>query len=159
LIREITLLLHFIGLGLLLTTLLAGFFLHRHYLKTTDIQARAVILRAGKPIGLLSPVGMVLMLITGIGNMHAIGVGLLTLGWLSAKIVFFAFAVIGGILLAVTSKKRARLVGSLASGEAAAGTEEILSSVEKQISLGYAVMSVLFLVILYLSVIGRLGAQ
>lgn len=157
--QEITLLFHFIGLGLLVTTLVAGFLLHRQYRKAADLPAKALILRAARPIGLLSPVGMLIMIVTGIGNMHYIHAGLLTLGWLSAKLVFFTFAVIAGILLAIAGKKRAVLVMTMAAGNPPEGSENRLASIDRLVGLGYIVMPLLLLAILYLSTIGRLGAE
>lgn len=157
--RELTLILHFLGLGLLVTTSVAGILLNRQYKKAPDLPTKAIILRAAKPIGLLSPVAMVLMLLTGIGNMHAIGVGIFTFGWLSAKLVFFMIAVVGGVLLGIASKKRGALVAAMAAGKAGDDAEKKVSAYDNQIGLGYVILPVLLLVILYLSVYGRLGGQ
>jgi hypothetical protein len=157
--REITLILHFIGLGLLVSASAAGLILNKQYRKAADLKTKALILRAAKPVGLLSPIGMGISLITGIGNMHALGVGILDLGWLSAKLVFFAIAVVGGIIMSVASRKRGALVGAMAAGEAGPDAEKKLSSYDSQVMLGYVILPLLLLAILYLSVYGRLGGQ
>jgi hypothetical protein len=157
--RELTLLFHFLGFGLLMTINVAGFILNRQYSKSADLQSKAIILRALRPIGLLSPVAIVVMLVTGIGNMHALGYGLLDAGWLTAKIMFFAIAVISGTLFGIKAKKRGTLVQEMASGKAAANSQELLNAYDKQISLFYLVMPVLLLIILALSIYGRLGGQ
>jgi hypothetical protein len=157
--QELTLLFHLIGFGLLATTSVAGIFLHLQYRKAPDLQAKAALLQAMRPIGLLSPVAVLIMLVTGIGNMHAIGAGLLTLGWLTAKIIFFAMAVISGALFSVKSKQRGALIQKLISGNAPPYSEERLEVLDRQILLFYIVMPLLLVIILYLSVIGRLGAQ
>src|SRR5258706_288177 len=107
--QELILLFHLIGFGLLATTAVAGLFLHLQYRKAPDLKAKAALLRAMRPIGLLSPVAVLILLVTGIGNMHAIGAGLLTLGWLTAKIIFFAMAVISGALVSIKSRQRSAL--------------------------------------------------
>ena len=157
--QELNLLLHLIGFGLLATTSVAGLFLHLQYRKAPDLEAKAALLRAMRPIGLLSPVAVLILLVTGIGNMHAIGAGLLTLGWLTAKIIFFAMAVISGALFSIKSKQRSALVQKMISGGAPPYSEDRVELLDRQILLFHIVMPLLILIILYLSVIGRLGAQ
>ena len=157
--RELTLLFHFLGFGLLMTVNLAGIILNGQYKKAADLPSKAMILRSLRPIGLLSPVGMLVMLVTGIGNMQALGFGLLDAGWLTAKIIFFGIAVISGILFGMKAKRRGTLVQQMASGKAAANAPEILAGYDKQISLFYIVMAILMIVILSLAIYGRLGGQ
>jgi hypothetical protein len=154
-----TLLLHFIGLGLLTTTMVGGILLHRQYKNAPDLRAKALILKASRPFGLLSPIAMAIMLVTGIGNMHAIGAGLLTLGWLSAKITLFSVAFVAGIFLGVIARKRGVLVQAMSLGDAGPDAETRLASFDRTLVIGQALMPVLMLCILYLSTIGRLGAQ
>jgi len=157
--RFVILLLHFLGFGLLVTVTVAGFILNRQYKKAPDLQSKAVLLRAMKPIGLLSPISVLLMLITGIGNMHALGLGILDLGWLTAKIIFFAIAVISGILLGIQSGKRGKLVQQMVNGQAPANANELLSGYDRQVLLSYIVMPLLIIIILALSIYGKLGGQ
>jgi hypothetical protein len=156
-VSEITLLFHLIGFGILLTVSLAGMILNSRYRKAPDLATKLVILRALRPIGLLSPIGMVVMLITGIGNMHSIGAGVLEYGWLTGKIFLFAIAVISGILFGITSRKRTQLIESMARNEGPAGAEALVKSYDAQIGLFYVVLPLLLLVILALSVYGRFG--
>ena len=156
----LTLFFHFIGLGLLVTTTVAGYLLNGQYSKAGDYESKAIILRALRPIGLLSPVAIVLMLLSGIGNMHVLGFTVLDLpGWLAYKIVFFALALISGILFSIKSRKRGKLIGQLAAGNAPERAEETLRGLDQQISLFYPVLAILFIIIVLLSIVGRLGAQ
>ncbi len=156
----LTLFFHFIGLGLLVTTTVAGYLLNGQYSKAGDYETKAIILRALRPIGLLSPIAILLMLLSGIGNMHVLGFTVLDLpGWLAYKIVFFALALISGILFSIKSRKRGKLIGQLASGNAPEHSEEMLRGLDQQISLFYPVLAILFIVIVLLSIVGRLGAQ
>ena len=158
-VRELTLFCHFIGFGLVMTLNVAGFILHRQYKKAPDLQQKSVILRAARPIGLLSPFVILLMLVTGIGNMHALGLGLLDAGWLSAKIIFFTLMAISGTLLGLKARKRGNLVASMLGGTAPAGAEQELAGIDKQISLSYVVLPLLTMIVLALSIYGRLGGQ
>lgn len=158
--REITLLFHFIGFGLLMTINVAGFFIGRQYAKVPDLQSKATLLRAMRPIGLLSPVGIVVMLITGIGNMHALGFSIMELpGWLAYKIVFFALAIISGTIFGIKAAKRGKLVGKMLANQAPPDAEAQLKSLDSQMSWSNIVMPVLLLIILWLSIYGRLGGQ
>jgi hypothetical protein len=157
--REALLIVHFFGFGTLVTVTLAGFILNRQYRKASDLKTKALILRTAKPIGLLSPFAILLMLITGIGNMHAIGVGLFDLGWLAYKIVFFAIAAISGILFGIKARKRGILVHQMAEGTAPVDAAVTLKGYDTQMSLFYVVMPLLMILIVSLAVFGRLGAQ
>ena len=157
--REINLLIHFLGFGLLVTINVAGIVLNSQYKRAPDLQTKATILRALRPIGLLSPLAILIMLVTGIGNMHFLGLGLLDMGWLTAKVIFFSIAAISGILLGVVSRKRGKLVGEMAAGKPPANANEMLASYDKQISLSSIVMPLLLVIILWLSIYGRLGGQ
>ena len=142
-----------------MTTIVAGFILDRQYRKAPDLGAKAVILRSAKPIGLLSPFAILIMLVTGIGNMHALAFGLLTAGWLTAKIIFFAIASISGILFGIIGRKRGALVGLMAANKGPVNSEATLKGYDNQMLLFYIVMPVLLLLILCLSIYGRLGGQ
>ena len=155
--RIIILYFHFIGLGLFVTLNVAGIILHRHYRKAPDLAAKAVILRAGKSVGLISPFAVVLMLITGIGNMHELGLGILDAGWLTAKIIFFAIAIISGVLISIQAGKRGKLVGQMIAGGAPADADAKLAGLDRQIFLGHVVMPILLTIIVLLSIYGRVG--
>ncbi len=158
--RVIILFFHFIGFGLLLTTSVAGYILNARYKKAREIQAKSTILRALKPIGILSPIALALMLITGIGNMHMLGYTFTDPPhWLAYKLSLFVLAVIGGIVFAVKSRKRGALIGELASGKTPANALETIQSYDRQINVFYLVLGLLMIMILLLSINGRLGAQ
>ena len=114
---------------------------------------------AGAPQPVREAPGWFGVLITGIGNMHALGLGLLDMGWLSAKLVIFLFAAILGGIGGGKMRRRGKLVGSMISGAAPADAPKELEKLDKQISLIHMILPVLLLCILYLSIYGRLGGQ
>jgi uncharacterized membrane protein len=140
-------------LRLLFSTLVAGWMLHGQYKKATDFSTKAMVLRLLRPIGLLSPVGILLMLLTGIGNMHVRGLGLFTESWLSAKIVVFVIAMINGLVFGARARKRARLISQMADGSAPHGTDGTINVLDKQMRLFYIIQFVLLLIILTLSIV------
>ncbi len=146
------LLIHFLGFGLLMTTLVAGFLLELQFRSAKEAPARLVVLRSLRSIGILSPIAMLVILLSGIGNMNARGWGIFTQGWLTAKIMFFALLVISGVLFAVQSRKRSNLVSAIAKAPATPEQQKSLKSYHGQIILFYVVLTVILLAILYLSI-------
>ncbi len=157
--REISLFFHFIGFGLIVTLNVSGFILNHQYKSATDLQQKAIILRVMRPIGLLSPFAILLLLLTGIVNMHALGYGPLDAGWLTAKIVLFFIAAILGTIMGIASKKRGELVKGMLIGGGNADAQQKLTGFDKQITILHTTLSVLMLSILALAIYGRIGGQ
>jgi uncharacterized membrane protein SirB2 len=150
---HISLLLHFIGIGLLFTSLCGGWILHRQYRKAADWSTKVVILNALRPLGLLSPVAIAVMIVSGIGNMHLSNLGLFSAPWLSIKLVVFVIAVVAGIVAGVRGKRRSAMALRMAAGEAAGGTAEKIRALDRQLSLSMVFQALLLLVILLLSIV------
>jgi uncharacterized membrane protein SirB2 len=154
-------LLHFIGIGIIFASLLGGLILHAQYRKAPDSNSKLIILKALRPIGLLSPVAVVVLLLSGIGNMEgSMTYGWFTTAWLSTKIVLFIIVAVSGIVFGVRSRKRGKLVTQIAEGNAPEGAETILASMDNQQRFFYIVQTALILTILALSVIkpGQYGS-
>jgi len=151
---------HFIGIGIIFTSLLGGLILHTQYRKAPDYNSKLIILKAVRPIGLLSPVAIVVLLLSGIGNMEIIAYGLFTTAWLSTKIVLFIVAAVGGIIFGVKARKRGKLVAQIAEGNAPEGAETTLTSMDNQQRFFYIVQTALILTILALSIVkpGQYGS-
>ena len=157
--REINLVLHFFGFGFFVMILGASFIIERQYRKASDPQTKATLLGVMRPIGILSPFMVLLMLLTGIGNMHFLGYGLFDFGWLTAKVIFFAIAAVNGVMSGVHGRKRSMLVMQMAKGEAASDAETKLKEIDKQQWIFHFVNGILLLLIVSLSVYGRIGGQ
>jgi uncharacterized membrane protein len=154
---QITIFFHFIGMGLLVSLIVAGIILERQYRKLPTLQEKGLMLRIMKQFGILSPVATLLLLVSGIGNMHALAFGVFTFGWLTAKIIFFAIAATNGIIFGVTSRKRGTLVGKMLKNEAPPDAESQLKNLNKQVTMFHIVLDILFFIILALAVYGRHG--
>jgi hypothetical protein len=157
--RDLLIIIHLIGFAMLFTAGVSGWILNRQYCSAPDFRAKGTILGAMRPIGLMSPVAILIMIITGVGNMHLLGLGIFTESWLALKLLFFLIAATTGIVFGARARTRARLVGSFASGEPAEGASERLAALDKQFKLFYMFQLTLLLLILLLSVIkpGRYG--
>ena len=152
--QNLTIFIHLIGFGLVCTVQLTGILLELRYRKAKDLQSKASILTLIKPFGILSPVSVLIMLITGIGNMEFLGFGIFSAGWLTAKIIFFALLVIAGLIFGLKSRQRGSIIQSMIKGDGVPGPKELLLNTEKQITLSYIVMPILLLIILLLTVYG-----
>ena len=156
---SITFLLHLVGFGVLCTTLLAGFILDRKFRAQTDYNLKLHTAGIARTIGLLSPVAALLLLATGIGNIHNRYAGSplswFDEGWLVAKIIIFVLSVLNGSLTGPRlSKGRAKLVKALSEQSAPANAEELIRSYNSQITLFYLVQTVFLILILFVSVFG-----
>jgi hypothetical protein len=156
---SITFILHLLSIGILTTTLLAGFILDRKMRKESDVRLKIYIAGLSKSIGLLSPVAAILLLLTGIANIHNRFFGYpsewYTEGWLVAKIILYVVMISNGIFYGPgLMRRRLKITQSLADQSAPMNADTTIRSINRQITLFYTVQTVLFLLILYISVFG-----
>ena len=148
---QFSLVFHILGIGMIFTTLIGGWIVDRRYRKATGWETKALVLGILRPIGLLSPIGVVIMLLSGIANMHFLGLGIFTAAWLTLKLVFFALMVISGIAFAVRGARRAKVVAQFVAGGQPADAGRTLANLDRQQQLFYLVQTVLLLIIISLS--------
>lgn len=146
-------LIHLIGFGLLFSLMVGVWILSSHYKKASDVKTKATILSAMRTFGYLSPVGVVIMLGTGIWNMNIRGLGLFTESWLTTKILFFVIAAINGVIIGTKAGKRGKLYGQIMQGNPPAGAETTIASIDKQIKMIHFVQVILMLLILTLTIV------
>jgi hypothetical protein len=156
---SVTFLLHLAGFGVLCTALLAGFIIDRKFRNQTDYNLKLYTSQIARSVGLLSPVAAILLLATGIGNIHNRYLGsTLTWfdeGWLVAKIILFVVLVLNGMIYGPRlTRNRTKLVKGLSEQTAPANAEELIRSYNTQITLFYFVQTVLLLLVMVLSVLG-----
>ncbi len=150
---HVSLLIHLVGIGMIFTTLFGGFILEVRFRRAKDPATAQLILKLVRPIGLLSPVSIVVMLLSGVANMHLTGMGLFTAAWLTLKLVVFALAVISGVLFGINGTRRAAIVARHARGESPENYEHRMRSLNRQQLIFYAVQTFLILCILLLSIV------
>jgi hypothetical protein len=144
--------LHLAGFALLVTSTIGGWIVFSRYRRLEDFRLKAALLGASRSLGLLSPVGIVLMLVTGIGQMHLFGYGLFVQAWLTLKVLFFVIAATAGIVFAVRSRARAVLVRELAQTGEKPEAVAAVARLDSQQRVFYLIQSTLLLLILLLSV-------
>jgi hypothetical protein len=156
---SITFVFHLLSIGTLMTTLVAGFILDRKIRREPDIHLKIYTAGLSKSIGLLSPVAAILLLLTGIANIHNRFVGYpsewYSEGWLVAKIILYAVMVFNGMFYGPgLMRGRLKVLRSQAEQSAPTNADSQIRSYNTQITLFYAVQIMLFLLIVYISVFG-----
>ena len=156
---SISFFLHLVAFGLLTTTILSGFVLDRKLRKESDHRLRLTIAGVSRNIGLLSPIAALLILVTGIGNIHNRFFGTemrwYAEGWLVAKIVLYVVMVLNGMIYGPRlTRGRLKLLNAVSEQSAPPDAESTLRSYNKQITLFYFVQTTLLLLVLYISVFG-----
>jgi uncharacterized membrane protein SirB2 len=156
---EINLFIHILGFGLLVTPLFSGILLEIQLRRAKDAHSQLTVARSLRSIGILSPIAMAVMLITGIGNMQMKGYSMMQLpGWLAFKIVAFVLVILSGVMFMIQSRRRSAILRKRTEGIAEGTGDDALRGINRQVLLAYCVLFLLILVIVFLSVAGVAGA-
>jgi len=150
---------HIVAVGLLFVVVVGGWLLHRKIVHEKDMHLKLYVSTSGRVIGLLSPFVTLLLLVTGIGNIYNRYLGSdlhwYSEGWLVAKIIFFAIAVVNGAVFgAMLARKRTALLQSIDQQVAPANADTLLKDFNRQFSWHYVVQFLLLALIILLSTFG-----
>jgi hypothetical protein len=148
----VSMMLHFIGIGLVCAGLFAGWIILARFRKTSEWTTRVHILRLLRPINFFLPAGGAVLILSGIGNLVWIGYGLSLPVWLQTKLAVFGAAVITGIFGDIKAKQYTRLVGEFASGNAPAKTPDSIATIDLLTRILYVVQTIFLVIILLLSI-------
>ena len=156
---SVTFVLHLLSLGILTTSLLAGFILDRKLRREPDLRLKLYVAGISRIIGLLSPLAAFLLLITGIANIHNRFFGSTSAwyaeGWLVAKIILYVVMVLNGMFYGPGLQRgRLKIVRSQVEQTAPMNADTSLRSFNNQLTLFYSVQTLLFLFIITISVFG-----
>jgi hypothetical protein len=151
--------LHLLGVGILTTSLLAGFILDRRFRREPDLRLKLYTAGISRTIGLLSPFAALLLLLTGIANIHNRFLGSASAwyaeGWLVAKIILYVVMVFNGLFYGPgLMRSRLKIIRSQVEQAAPMNADTLIRSYNNQLTLFYAVQTLLFLFIVYISVFG-----
>jgi hypothetical protein len=151
--------LHLLSVGILTTTLLAGFILDRKLRKEPDLRLKLYTASISRIVGLLSPLAAILLLLTGIANIHNRFLGSTSAwyaeGWLVAKIILYVVMLFNGMFYGPgLIRSRLKIIRAQAEQTGPLNADTSIRSLNKQITLFYAVQTLMFLFILYISVFG-----
>jgi hypothetical protein len=156
---SISLLFHFIGFGIIFTSLLGGWTLERRLRLEKELNQKLYLGKISRRLYILFPIASVIMLLTGIINIFSIFSGeinlLYTEGWLIAKIILFAFFLINGTVFGpILARRRTKLMQGISEKKAPENTEDTIKIINKSISTFYLVQFILLIIIIFLSIAG-----
>ena len=122
--------LHLLSVGILTTSLLAGFILDRKLRREPDLRLKLYVAGILRMIGLLSPLAAILLLLTGIANIHNRFLGSTSAwyaeGWLVAKIIVYVMMVLNGMFYGPSLiRSRLKIIRSQAEQTASARSGKI----------------------------------
>lgn len=151
--------LHLIAFGLVSATLLPVIVLNRKLVAETDFGRKMQIGGVMRIFASFGPYNVILLLLTGIGNLynrfHGTEVAWHSESWLVIKIILFAILALNALLVAPgLMKNRMMLIKSFVDKTAPEGAEQKLTGYNTKVMLFLFVQTVLLLAVLYLSVFG-----
>lgn len=151
--------LHLIAFGLVSATLIPGIVLNRKLVAEKDFSRKIQLGGIMKIFGAFGPYNVILLLLTGIGNIynryHGTEIAWYTESWLVIKIALFVVLALNALLVApILMKNRMVLIKSLADKTAQEGAEQKLSGYNTKVMIFLLVQTILLLAVLYLSVFG-----
>ena len=151
--------LHVLAFGLVVATFVPSFVLDRRLRAEPDWGKKLQIGGLMRVFSAFGPWNVVLLLLTGIGNVYNRFIGIpypwYEETWLVIKICLFLIVVFNALVIAKKlAMKRAGVIKALAEKNAPADAEKIYNDLNSKIQVFFAVQGVLLLSILYLSVFG-----
>jgi uncharacterized protein YacL len=152
-------LLHLLGFGFAGALLTANIVLERAIRQEPDWSNKLYIGRLGRTFGMISPLTVAVLLLTGIGNIYNRYVeaseAWYTEGWLVAKIILFVILATNGFMYGPQlARKRMQLIKAIADKTASADAEHALKNLNSQVLMFLFVQTVLLVSIVYLSTFG-----
>jgi uncharacterized membrane protein SirB2 len=115
---QIYLLIHLLGYGLLISVLIVTPILEYYLRRMENHEDASKIANIISKIGLLSPVAVIFLLISGILMMDFWGYGLFSQGWLTGKILIFLVMIVTGAYSSMTvGKERRKIYQELIEGK------------------------------------------
>ena len=144
---------HLSAFALLITSVAGGWVLQRQLATTGDHRSQALLANAIRPLGLLSPAAITLLLLSGIGQMVQFGLGPFSEAWLLLKLLFFLAAATLGIIGGPLSGARTALMAKGAESPLMPDDERRLRAIGARLQVFLVMQSLLVFCILVLSII------
>ncbi len=148
--------LHMLGVSIIGFLVVSITFVERMIRSTPDWKQRAILGMYMRRIGMFSPAGTLLVLISGIGNMVAAGYTMSgafsgTSSWLGIKITLFVLsAVIGSVMSMSMGKKRGAIVMGVMQGGDPAAADKALAATYGTVNAVAVIQTLFYVAILYL---------
>jgi len=148
---------HLVGVGMIFTLLFAGPILESNFRWENDIRMKQHTAKLMRSVGLLSPFGALVLILSGIGNMITLQISFGDLfgtsWWLGLKLlIFIVLLAMGMIVSPKTARERAMLIDQTNQLNPPEDINEKLSAVNRRQTLFYSLNWALVLIILILTI-------
>ena len=152
----VSLFFHLIGVGMIFTLLFAGPIIETNFRWENDINMKRHSAKLLRNIGLLSPFGALVLMLSGIGNMIFREITFVNLfgstAWLGMKLMIFIVLLIMGMALSPkTARQRAILLEQMSQPDPPDDINEELSALNKKQTIFFLINWILVITILLLT--------
>ncbi len=152
----ISLFFHLVGVGMIFTLLLAGPIVESNYRWENDIRMKQHATKMLRNIGLLSPFGALVLVLSGIANMIVLNITFVDLFgsdfWLGLKILLFVVLLVMGMAISPKiAKQRALLLDQMSQQSPPEDVNDKLTSLNGEQTLFFVADWVLVIAILLLT--------
>ena len=153
----ISLLFHLIGVGMIFTLLFAGLIIELNFRWENDVRMKQHSAKLLRNIGLLSPFGALVLMISGIGNMVALEITFANLfgsaWWLGIKLLIFIVLLAMGMALSPkTARQRLALLEHMSQPNPPDDIDDKMELLNKKQTTFFVINWALVLTILLLTV-------
>jgi len=154
--NSISLVFHLVGIGMIFTLLFAGPVIEFNFRWENDVRMKQHSAKLLRNIGLLSPFGALVLVISGIGNMVSLQIKFADLfgkaSWLGIKLLLFIILLAMGMALSPKmARQRAALLEQLSQSNPPDDVGDKLYSLNKRQTIFFAANWILVLSILILT--------
>jgi uncharacterized membrane protein SirB2 len=154
---NVSLLFHLVGVGMIFTLLFAGPILESNFRWENDVRMKQHSAKLLRNIGLLSPFGALVLVISGIGNMVALNISFADLfgsaAWLGMKLLIFIVLLAMGMALSPkTARERQLLLEHLSQPNPPEDIDEKMTALNNRQTIFFTINWVLVLAILLLTI-------
>lgn len=155
----ISLLFHLIGVGMIFTLLFAGPIIEANFRWENDLRMKQHSAKLLRSVGLLSPFGALVLILSGIANMIVLNIGFANLfgsaAWLGLKILaFIVLLVIGMVVSPRTARERAILLDQMNQINPPEDINEKTAALNSKQTIFFVLNWVLVVIILILTMLG-----
>lgn len=156
--QSLSIFIHVVGFGIVFGMMLAGPIIEKQFQSAADWSARAKLGMVAKRMAMFSPVAIIILLLSGIGNMMTFGFTMAdafsgTAWWLGVKIVLFVCLAANGLLNArKIGEERGKIVMQAMQGNGGADAEVALKSTYGRMNMFFRVQGFMLTVVVVMAI-------
>ncbi|HET7153323.1 MAG TPA: hypothetical protein VFJ29_06125 [Candidatus Kapabacteria bacterium] len=156
--QSLSIFIHVIGFGIVFGMMLVGPIIEKQFQTATDWSARAKLGMVSKRLAMFSPVAIIILLLSGIGNMMTFGFTMSdafsgAAWWLGVKIVLFVCLALNGIFNArKLGEARGVIIMGAMQGKGGAEAEAALQATYKRMNMFFRIQGFMLTVVVIMAI-------